>query len=340
MTTHKSEDFKISAVNYYLDSNKTQQEVCDIFKCSVRSLMRWVERYIEEENIKRHNRIPISYKVKKEHIKFILEEIKKNKTITIEVLLSKLKDKFKDLELTRRHLADIIKDNNVSLKLTHIRHEPNKRFGKDININDKLKEFYEEIKKHNIINIICIDETSINALQKRHHCYNDVGKRCVITTQSQEVFKKYTAIFAIGIEGVLGWTLYEKSGINSERLKIFLEENITSKYKNKVIILDNASSHRNEIIKELINKDNKLIYSVPYQHFTNCIEHYFSILKSRLQKLEGLTYNQLKLNIQKVINEIPKNTYKNLLTGSYKRDVIYVKKPSRQSSKTLKKYKD
>ena len=28
--------------------------------------------------------------------------MKKNKTITIEVLLSKLKDKFKDLELTRR----------------------------------------------------------------------------------------------------------------------------------------------------------------------------------------------------------------------------------------------
>ena len=104
----------------------------------------------------------------------------------------------------------IIKDNNISLKLTHIRHEPNKRFGKDININEKLKEFYKEIKKHNIKDIICIDETSINALQKRHHCYNDVGKRCVITTQSQEVFKKYTAIFAIGYKGVLGWTLYEK----------------------------------------------------------------------------------------------------------------------------------
>ena len=53
------------------------------------------------------------------------------------------------------HLEDIIKDNNVSLKLTHIRHELNKRFGKDI--NEKLKEFYNEIKKHNIKDIICID---------------------------------------------------------------------------------------------------------------------------------------------------------------------------------------
>ena len=32
---HKSEDFKISAVEYYLDSNKTQEEVCNIFKCSL-----------------------------------------------------------------------------------------------------------------------------------------------------------------------------------------------------------------------------------------------------------------------------------------------------------------
>ena len=88
------------------------------------------------------------------------------------------------------------------------------------------------------------------------------------------------------------------------RLKKFLEDNITSKYKNKAIILDNASAHRNEIIKNLVNKDNKLIYSVPYQHFTNAIEHYFSILKSRLQKLEGLTYNELKLNIGKVIKDI------------------------------------
>ena len=85
-----------------------------------------------------------------------------------------------------------------------------------------------------------------------------------------------------------------------------------------------------------------MIYSVPYQHFTNAIEHYFSILKSRLQKLEGLTYNELKLNIRKVrkvIKEIPIETYKNLLIGSYKRDDVYVKKSSRKSSKKLKKYK-
>jgi len=38
---HKSEDYKLSVVKYYLRANKTQEEVCKIFECSPRSLMRW-----------------------------------------------------------------------------------------------------------------------------------------------------------------------------------------------------------------------------------------------------------------------------------------------------------
>lgn len=48
-------------------------------------------------------------------------------------------------------------------------------------------------------------------------------------------------------------------------------------------------SHRNEIVKDLLNKDNKLLYSIPYLHFTYAIEHYFSIFKLKLKKLKGLT---------------------------------------------------
>jgi hypothetical protein len=104
---------------------------------------------------------------------------------------------------------------------------------------------------------------------------SEKGKRCVIKTQSQEVFKKYTGIFAISADGVVGWDLYDKGGINEDRMVEFLEQHITSKYRNKLIIIDNASSHRNPKVKELINKDNYLLYAVPYQHFTNSIENYF-----------------------------------------------------------------
>ena len=108
--------------------------------------------------------------------------------------------------------------------------------------------------------------------------------------------------------------MYEKGGINTDRLIDFLEQNITNKLRNKLIILDNASSHRNEKIKELVNKHNNILYAVPYQHFTNSIENYFSMLKSRLQKLDGLTYNKLKKNIEKVMQGIPRDKYENIFT--------------------------
>lgn len=335
MPTHKSNDYKLTAVQYYLVEDKTQQDVCKIFKCSPRSLMRWVNQYKKEGKITGYKRTPKAYKVHKEHVIFLLQEIKKNKTITIEDLLYLLKNKYPNLDLNKSHISRIIHDNNITLKITRIRHEPVKRFGKDIDINKSIKEFYDEVKKYKIEDIICIYETSVKSLQKRNHCYSEKGKRCVIKTQSQEVFKKYTGIFAISVNGVVGWDLYEKSGINADRMVDFLEANITNKFKNKLIILDNASSHRNPKVKEVINKDNHLLYAVPYQHFTNSIENYFSMLKSQLLKLDGLTHAELKKNITKTIRNILKEKYRNIIKGAYERPEKYVSK--KNNTRKIKK---
>lgn len=45
MHRHKSSDYKISAVKYYLSHSKNQAQTCKIFGCSTRSLMRWVNKY-------------------------------------------------------------------------------------------------------------------------------------------------------------------------------------------------------------------------------------------------------------------------------------------------------
>ena len=144
----KSIDYKETAVHYYLVEDKSQEEVCNIFKCSRRSLMRWVEKYTKNGKITGYERTPKAYKVHKEHVDFILQELKKNKTITIEELLHLLKNKYPNLDLNKSHIHRIIKDNNITLNITRIRHEPIKRFGKDIDINAKIKEFYSEIKKY------------------------------------------------------------------------------------------------------------------------------------------------------------------------------------------------
>ena len=136
--------------------------------------MRWVEKYTNDGEITGYDRKPIATKVHKEHIDFLLNEIKQRKTITMEDLLVKLKEKYPDADITRRHLSRVVHDNNITLKITRVRHEPNKRFGKDIDINAKIKDFYNEIKKYKLEDIICIDETCVRSLQKRNHCYNEI----------------------------------------------------------------------------------------------------------------------------------------------------------------------
>lgn len=51
MTKHKSEDYKLSAVKYFLENKDTKENTCKIFKCSVRSLLRWTKRYKEEKKL-------------------------------------------------------------------------------------------------------------------------------------------------------------------------------------------------------------------------------------------------------------------------------------------------
>ena len=52
MPKHHTEDYKLTAVKYYLKNNTTYKNVCDIFMCSERSLKRWIVKYEKNKSIK------------------------------------------------------------------------------------------------------------------------------------------------------------------------------------------------------------------------------------------------------------------------------------------------
>jgi transposase-like protein len=68
MPKHKSEDYKLSAIQYYLENDVSYAKTCEIFKYSERSLKKWIDRYLLENSIKRHNRLHVSYKIKKKNM--------------------------------------------------------------------------------------------------------------------------------------------------------------------------------------------------------------------------------------------------------------------------------
>ena len=59
------------------------------------------------------------------------------------------------------------------------------------------------------------------------------------------------------------------------------------------------------------------------------------MLKSRLQKLDGLKYENLKEYIQKVISEIPKENYENIFKGADERPEKYVPKNKTRKIKRI-----
>jgi hypothetical protein len=148
------------------------------------------------------------------------------------------------------------------------------------------EKFYDKIKNYNINNIIALDETSISIGLSVTKGRNEIGKRLDKITKDNIVFVKHTLLMAISTRGVEGYILYRKGGIDHQRLIEFLKVILKNK-KNKLILMDNASSHRNPKVKEYIkNSNNDYVHIFPYNHSLNPIERYFNQLKIYIRKDE------------------------------------------------------
>jgi len=116
LSKHKSEDYKITAVKHYLENDTNYTKTCEIFKCSERSLKRWIDRYNKNEEIKRLNRKPISYKIIKEQVKYAIQKLKENEQITMNKLYQIIKKEYIDFNITPQHLGQVLRDNNITRK--------------------------------------------------------------------------------------------------------------------------------------------------------------------------------------------------------------------------------
>lgn len=324
MPKRKSEDYKISAVEYYLDYDTSYAETCRIFKCSERSLKRWIDKYEKEQSIKIRKRKPISYKITKQQVEYAIKALKENEQITMEELVKEVKKKYPTFNITPQHLGKVIRDNNITRKRTKHQHFPKTKYGKSINRQQELNKFYSEVDKYPLNKIICLDETSIKPSMILEYSRCRLGKRCVIKTDDNIVFQKFTLLVAISNSKCVGYKLYQKGGMTKERLVEFLENNVFNKYKNHLIILDNAGSHNNEYVKsKIINSGNKYLFSVPYSPVTNAIEMYFNQIKHSLKLNKStLKFNELEQEVKNAIYKVKKENYENYFTYAYKKEEL------------------
>lgn len=256
-------------------------------------------------------------------------------------LAKSIKDKFKDFNITPQHLGKVIRDNNKTRKRTRHKHFPKTRYKKPIDQKIELDRFYKEINKHSLNKIISIDETSIKPSMIKEYSRCDLGQRCIVKTDDNIVFQKFTLVVAMSNSKCIGYQLYEKGGMTKERMNEFLDKFVFKKYKNHLIILDNARSHQNKYIKDAITKSgNDYLYSVPYTPKTNAIEMFFNQLKHYLKlNKKVMKYNELKNEIKIAIGKIKSENYKNYFNHAYKKKELRTVRKESTRKRTLKKYK-
>jgi len=339
---HKSVDYKISAVKYYINYNVSMDDVCEIFDCKKTSLKRWIDRYSKDGTIKRYNRKPISYKITKQQVDYAIKLLKNNEQINMEELAKQVKNKYNNFSITPRQLNNVIRDNNITRKRTRHEHFPKEKYGKPVDKQKELDKFYKEVDKYPLNKIICLDETSIQPAMLMEYSRCHIGKRCILKTDDNYFFRKFTLLVAINNSKCVGYKFYDKGGMTKERFVEFLQENIFNKYKNNLIILDNAGSHNNEYVKNAIIKSgNKYLFSVPYTPKTNAIEMFFNQIKHYLKlNKKVLKFDELEQEIKNAISKVKKENYENYFTYAYKKDEYRKYKNKKYTRrKKLKNYK-
>ena len=133
-------------------------------------------------------------------------------------------------------------------------------------------------------------------------------------------------------------------GTTQERMVDFLETQIFPKYKDHLIILDNAKSHNNQMVKDAITKSgNKYLFSIPYTPMTNSpIENYFNQIKTYIKKKRNVySFEELAKNVDTSIEKVKPENYKNYFEYAYgtTKKSEYTRNPSTRKHK-LKLYKD
>tara|TARA_Y100000590_G_scaffold459507_1_gene616746 strand:+ start:830 stop:1297 length:468 start_codon:yes stop_codon:yes gene_type:complete len=99
----------------------------------------------------------------------------------------------------------------------------------------------------------------------------------------------------------------------------FLQNYIFQKYKNYLLVLDNARAHNNNLVKEsIIDSSNKYLFTVPYTPKTNAIEMWFNQIKHTLKlNTKVLKFNELKEQVEKSIKKVKKINYENYFEYAY-----------------------
>lgn len=138
--------------------------------------------------------------------------------------------------------------------------------------------------------VIYLDESGFDINMKKEYGWKEKGKRLFGNKSGNRKGKRITVIGAInGRKGKLLAPIYFEGSTNTEVFNVWIKEYLLPSIKNanKVIIMDNASFHKTEETKKLIETaGHKLLYLPPYSPDLNPIEQKWGNIKSKVKSIK------------------------------------------------------
>ncbi len=306
---HHSNEYKMMAIKLYLKL-KSIRKVAKLLDCSKSSLNRWLIRYFENDTVERIKNQKPSV-INQQILNYINDLIKNNPTITLSKIRKKLNKRY-NIIISISYLFYIIKYKLLlTTKQLRNKYYPLKKL--PTLKRDKIA-FYKEIIEKGKRNIISIDESGLYLNMTKNNGRCKKGRRCYKTVHVYP-FVKFNFICAIKYGKVIGYTLYEKNtgGIDGNKFNEFYNKFIKNKYRDNIIILYNARFHKSkEVIENINNSGNKILYTLFYNPNLNPIENLFSQLKNYIKNKSPDNYQELKLTIDRIFkNKIKEEHLKN-----------------------------
>jgi putative transposase len=263
------------------------------------TIHRWVNGISNKRIIDNHN-----FDLIIGHIKEIIDN---DSFVTLLKIKESIKNKL-GFQLSISYIHAIIKN---TLKYSY--KKITKRFipKKSIRLADKQRAFKKTIKKINLNDVVCIDETGFYSNYVPNYGWAAIGQKCTRSIRTHPI--KYSMVAAISSKKMVYYEIH-KGNINKKIFIGFIEK-LTQMVNNKHILMDNICFHKSKEILNLIQLNNKYLFIPPYSPWFNPIEEVFAFIKNKFKR-SRLT-NTIK-RISSSINKI-KCIYKYYL-NSFRKD--------------------
>ena len=261
-----------------IDGGMSKTQVSSIFKISRNTINTWLHRRRETGDIKAKTGYQKGYNPKIPD----LEQFRKFAQINGSKTQKEMADEW----------PDKVSDRTISKALKKIGYTRKKKtYGYRERDEDKRKKFLAKIRDKRPEQLVYIDESGMDNREDYGYGWNELGKRYYDLKSGKRSLR--VSIISGLCEGKLVAPLTFEGSCNRVVFEKWLGEKLLPQLKTgQLVILDNASFHKSQKVRELIESVNcELEYLPPYSPDLNEIEHYWFPIKNRVRKSEGTIEN-------------------------------------------------